>query len=111
MPVAQPTIAQIPPAKAQFLVGGGQAVFIDVRERGEYDEVHIPGAVLIPLSAFDADAVLSAAGGKDIIFLCRSGKRADSICGWFTQATGRPAACLEGSMLAWQAAGLPVESA
>ena len=32
-----------------------KAVLVDVRETTEYEQEHIPGSVLVPLSVFDAD--------------------------------------------------------
>jgi adenylyltransferase/sulfurtransferase len=107
----QPLPRQIAIPEAMRMVGDGQAVFIDVREQAEYDDAHIEGAVLVPVSVFDVDKVVDAAGDKEVIFLCRSGRRADNVCVYFKTATGRDAGCLEGSMLGWLAAGMPVESA
>ena len=42
--------AEVTPAAASEAIADG-AVLIDVREKSEYDEAHIPGSVLIPLGA------------------------------------------------------------
>ncbi len=43
------------PAEAAALLAGSDApLLIDVREESEWNEVHIPGALLIPLSQFVA---------------------------------------------------------
>ena len=52
----------------------GSLVLVDVREAHEYNVGHIPGAVLMPLSSFDPDA-LPREAGKEIVFSCQSGKR------------------------------------
>jgi 3-mercaptopyruvate sulfurtransferase SseA len=37
-----------PPAAAALLEDGDEAIFVDVRERDEWDEGHIPGAIHVP---------------------------------------------------------------
>lgn len=50
----------------------GGAAIIDVREPGEYSSGHIPGAVNLPLSRFDAAKLPQ---DKPLIFVCASGAR------------------------------------
>jgi len=95
--------------EAQEWLAAQAAVLIDVREAGEFDEIRIPGAVNQPVSSFDTAAVLELAGERKIIFSCRSGPRADNMHQLFVASTGRPAFCLQGSIMGWQAAGLPLE--
>ncbi|MGE4220444.1 MAG: rhodanese-like domain-containing protein [Alphaproteobacteria bacterium] len=88
----------------------GEAVIVDVREPHEYAEVRIPGATLIPLSAFDP-ARLPPHAGKHLLFHCKSGVR----CGMASQiaaASGEsgPIYRLQGGIMAWIAAGGPVET-
>jgi rhodanese-related sulfurtransferase len=52
----------------------GSVVLIDVREPHEFKAGHIPGAILMPLSVFEADE-LPDVKGKRVIFSCRSGVR------------------------------------
>ncbi len=85
----------------------GTLLLIDVREPLEFVEARIPGALLFPLSTFDARN-LPDAGGKQIVFSCRSGHRSITA---FTQANAGGIAAhghLEGGIRAWIAAGLEV---
>ncbi len=87
----------------------GRAVLIDVREPGEYARENIPGAHLMPLSAFDP-AALDDAGDKFAVFHCASGNctrmNADLLL-----ATGfKSIYHLKGGIAAWKAAGLPVRA-
>jgi rhodanese-related sulfurtransferase len=50
----------------------GACVVVDVREPHEYDVGHIPGAVNLPLSAFDPDELPR---DKPIVLVCQSGAR------------------------------------
>ena len=53
------------------------AVTLDVREQGEYDAGHIPGAVLLPVGSIDgetaAEAILTQ--NTTVLVYCRSGNR------------------------------------
>lgn len=53
------------------------AVILDVREQDEYDEKHIPGAVLLPVGTIDEETAAAAIPQKDTVVLvyCRSGNR------------------------------------
>ena len=80
---------------------------VDVREPHEFAAGHIPGAINMPLSAFDPTALPH---DKPIILSCRSGAR--TLQGLErAQAAGRADidTHFQGSMNAWLAAGLPVE--
>jgi len=59
-----------------LLDGDDEVILVDVRTLEEYQEEHIPGAILIPLSdlAADADALLPDLDAKIIVY-CRSGNR------------------------------------
>jgi adenylyltransferase/sulfurtransferase len=95
----------------EWLAAGDEILLVDVREPAEWQEEHIAGAVLMPVSAFDAGAVLAQAGEeRGVVFYCHSGARAERVCQYFTGMTGRAAACMEGSILAWKARGLPTVS-
>lgn len=103
-------IPHITPQEAQEWQQQARAVLIDVREPDEVEALSISGAVNIPGSQFDAQAVLAAAGEKDIVFFCKIGGRAVNACHYFTSVTGRAAVCMTGSITAWAACGLPVKS-
>lgn len=86
-----------------------EALLLDVRTPAEFSSVHIPGAVLHPLSKLNVEKVKELSRGKQhCVVVCRSGGRA-------RQAAQRLAgqvpnlAVLDGGVSAWEAAGLPLE--
>ena len=87
----------------------GSILLVDVRESHEYAAGRIPGAMLHPLQKFDP-ATLPKHDGKRVVLSCRSGKRSLTALG-LAQAAGRGDVCahFDGGMLAWIAAGEPVE--
>ncbi|MBM3565269.1 MAG: rhodanese-like domain-containing protein [Alphaproteobacteria bacterium] len=87
----------------------GHVAIVDVREQDEFDEERIPGALLFPKSAFDP-AALPRFDGKKLVLVCLAGKRSLAV-GEILQDRDRvEALSLQGGMLAWMAAGLPVET-
>lgn len=51
-------------------------ILLDVRTQEEYDEGHIPGAVLLPYDKIAIQAaVVLPDQGKEVIVYCRSGRR------------------------------------
>lgn len=63
-------------AKTMMDVGAGTIV-LDVREQEEYDQGHIPGAVLLPVGEITQESASAAVPEKDTVVLvyCRSGNR------------------------------------
>jgi len=54
-----------------------EILLVDVRETSEYELEHIPGALLLPLSSFDAE-VFPTLPGKNIVLHCAVGKRSEA---------------------------------
>ena len=81
---------------------------LDVRTPEEFAEGHVPGAKNIPVAEIEARAA-EVPKDRPVVVYCRSGarvKRANAILrerGWTNLVE------MEGSMLAWDAAQLPVE--
>ena len=110
MPLPPDQVYFVTPAQIQAWRANNEAVVVDVREPNEWDEAHIPGAILMPLSTFDP-AQIPDPKGKHLVFHCRSGRR----CGLAAEkavAAGYKGVIkrMEGGFLAWAAAGLPSET-
>lgn len=88
----------------------GAAIF-DVREPDEYDEVRIPGAVLVPLATVpDAvERIRAAAAGSAVCVVCAVGGRSAQAVG-FLLASGVDAVNVAGGTKAWHQSGRPVET-
>ena len=93
------------------LADAGAAVqIVDVREADEWEDAlgHIPGARLMPLSAWTAGT-----GGLDrdrpVVTVCRSGTRSAQASLLLARAGCAKVANLAGGMLRWRAQGHPVE--
>lgn len=84
------------------------AVLIDVREPYEFDEVHVGGAVLVPLQTLP-DHVENIRDHQSVYVICRSGGRSHSACEWL-RGNDVNAINVLGGTLAWIEADLPTES-
>jgi rhodanese-related sulfurtransferase len=84
----------------------GEIVLIDVRTPQEYMMEHIEGALLMPMSFFDPDA-LPTEEGKRLVFHCGSGMRSGKVAKSYLEAGRDRAAHMEGGMGGWKQAKLP----
>ena len=83
-------------------------VVLDVREQWEYDENHIPGVVHIAMNDVPARLSEIPTDGT-VIVSCRSGNRSGQVTDFLRQQGYTNVHNLQGGILAWQQAGLPVE--
>jgi len=100
--------AQISPAEAHARLG--EFVAVDVRGAHEYHGPlgHIRGATLLPLPELAARARELPANQK-LLLVCRSGARSGKACEQLAGLGIGPVVNLEGGMIAWDKADLPVE--
>lgn len=107
-PDASPPLVTLTPEELAARIAAGNIRLIDVRTDAEVAEGIIPGAEHIPLDRFDANA-LGPDDGREVVLYCRSDRRSGIAAARLAEATGEPATHLEGGILAWEAAGQPVD--
>lgn len=83
------------------------ATLIDVREPSEYESVHVPGTVLIPLQTVP-DRIDDFRVADPVYVICRSGQRSGRACEFLAQH-GINAINVSGGILAWIDRGQPVQ--
>lgn len=94
----------------QDLQSGKSVTLIDVRTPVEFDEMRIPGSLLMPLDRLDPETVKSAAGvSGPCVLVCHGGKRAEQAFQTLSAAGCENLLVLDGGVTAWNDAGLPVE--
>jgi rhodanese-related sulfurtransferase len=86
------------------------AIFVDVREANEvailaYD---VPGVINLPLSELP-DRLAELPLDQPIVLACRSGKRSVQAANLLTLNNFSEVSSLAGGIIAWEAAGLPVQ--
>ena len=83
--------------------------FIDCREQEEWDEGHIDGATLIPLSQFqERFEFMMPDKSAQIVIQCRSGKRSMNACMFLLSKGYTDLINVEGGIMAWTEAGYKV---
>jgi rhodanese-related sulfurtransferase len=99
---------QTRPEELQARLQNGKRPFLlDVRQPEEFREGHIQGSALIPLGEL-RERLKELPRDRQIVCICRSGSRSGSATRMLASA-GYQAANLQGGMLAWNRAGLPVK--
>ena len=109
-------VASISVDEALALVDGGDAVFVDVRERAEHDAGAIAGAVAAPRGflEFIADPTSpmhnpALSSGKRLVIYCASGGRSALATKTLQDMGYSEVANLTGGFQAWTEAGGPTE--
>ena len=87
--------------------GRPPALLVDVRERPEFDEVRAPYVVLLPMSSLPP-RLDELPRDRELLFICRSGSRSGQVVAYLRANGWHDVANVEGGMLAWERAGLPV---
>lgn len=102
-------VRDVSPQDLKIWLDAGQAILIDVRDPHEYEEVRIPGSILIPIEGC-GPAMLPQNPDKKIVFHCKKGGRAGRAChACVENAPHRVVYNLAGGIEAWAQAGLPIE--
>jgi rhodanese-related sulfurtransferase len=102
---------EIGPAESVQILNHEDAVLLDVREDSEYKDGHVLDSLHIPLGKLsERMGELEKFREKPIIVGCRSGHRSASACGKLRKSGFENVYNLKGGMMAWQNAGLPVQT-
>jgi NADPH-dependent 2,4-dienoyl-CoA reductase/sulfur reductase-like enzyme/rhodanese-related sulfurtransferase len=95
-----PSVALTPAEVKAKLDGGEDFVLLDVRTPGEYAEVRIPGATLLPLGELRS-RLQELPHGKEIVTFCRVSLRGWEAASILRNAGFTKAKFLEGGVTAW----------
>ena len=99
----------IKPTEAKRRLDDGSAILIDIRDPNEFAREHIRGARLVPLNSLDThDFDQDRARGKAAIFHCQSGRRTASNAAKLIAAGFNETYIVEGGLIGWREAGLPL---
>jgi sulfur-carrier protein adenylyltransferase/sulfurtransferase len=108
-------IEQLTPEQAyeELKNSNGDVVLLDIREPHEHAEAHLVGDVLVPpVEVAERIDELAPDPSQRLILYCRSGARSARAVNLLKEQFGYDnAANVEGGILAWQEAGLPVDEA
>ncbi|TAJ76884.1 MAG: rhodanese-like domain-containing protein [Gallionellaceae bacterium] len=103
-------IKEVDTVAALQLINHKEALVLDVREKNEYDAGHILNAKLIPLGKLNERVgELEKFRERPIVVMCRSGQRSSMATAQLGKQGFAQAFNLEGGVVAWQKANLPLE--
>ena len=112
---ARARVGAVSAADAAAELAAGTTVLVDVRQAGEWEHGHIEGSVAASrgLLEFYADPTSprhkpELDPDRRVVVVCRSGARAFLAAASLQDMGYRDVAVLEGGLVEWQAAGLPV---
>lgn len=92
-------------------IAADKVVIVDVREVPEFTAAHIPGATLRPLSSFNPAELPSVPAGKHLLLHCRTANRCGTAAAILINSGYKGEINrLAGGIIAWGAAGAPLES-
>lgn len=78
---------------------------LDVRTGGEFESVHIPGSLNVPLDTLGQHVKSLADVDRPVVLVCQSGGRATQAHGKLRAAGKQTLQILDGGIAAWQAGG------
>ena len=103
-----PAAAKLSPGEVRDAVASQKDLqLIDVRTPAENKEARLAGSKLIPLNELPS-RLGELSKDKPLIVYCRSGNRSGQALKLLFKNGFKQAQHLEGGIIAWQAAGLPV---
>lgn len=96
-----------PAVFSEMISNGDRPRIIDIREPEEFAQGHLRLAESIPMSEFITDRPVDFAEPKDIVFICRNGRRSNQL-NWYVRKQGfENVYHLDGGMTALEVASLP----
>mgnify|MGYP000032367193 CR=1 FL=1 len=99
----------LPVSNAVRLINDEKTVIVDVREENEIDDGIIQGAKHIPLGNLETRITeLDKFKTAPIVVYCRTGNRSGGACRTLTAAGFENVNNLEGGVIAWETANLPL---
>jgi rhodanese-related sulfurtransferase len=119
---ARQTITEVTPeAAARTLHGGADVVLVDVREPAEFASGHIQGSINIPRGVLEFQIEAHPALGcvtepalsvrnRPLLICCRSGGRAALAAATLTSMGFSDVSSIQGGILGWAEAGLPLST-
>lgn len=106
---AKKHITEISPQDAATKLNSGDAIVVDVRDKDEWDEAHIPGARHISRGTIELDIEEKVPDQKAMIIChCGGGGRSALVAETLQKMGYKNVRSMAGGLRAWKAAGLPI---
>ena len=103
-------IAEVDASRARDLIAEGETAVVDVRERGEWDEGHLPGAVHVPRGNLESRIEAAVPDkARPVLLYCASGNRSAFAAKSLEELGYTNVVSLAGGFTDWKRNGLPFE--
>ena len=100
---------KVGPQEAVMLLNRDEAVVVDIREKKEFSEGHVKGAIHIPMAKLkESDNQLRKHSDKLILLVDKAGQHSGMAVKELPKDHGLNVARLSGGMMEWRNANLPV---
>ena len=104
---AKKHITEISPTDAAAKLSSGEAVVVDVRDKDEWEEGHIPGATHISRGTIEFD-IEEELPDRNAMIICHCGGGRSALAAENLKRMGyKNVHSMAGGLRAWKAAGLP----
>lgn len=104
----QKTVQAADPRQIKEWLDRNEILLVDVRETSEFEKEHIAGALLLPLSSFDAE-FFPTLPGKKVVLHCAVGKRSEAAGKMLLNEGYDSVIHMTGGLDAWKASGFATE--
>lgn len=104
-----PPYTVLGPQEVAEKLKSARPLIVDVREQYEYAQGHIKGSKNIPLRQLPERITQFGSQDQEIIMVCASGSRSSSAANYLVKEGYTNICNLNGGMMSWQRAGLPVK--
>ena len=105
---AKENITEVSPQDADAKLKSGEAVIVDVRDKDEWDEGHIPGAMHMSRGTIELDIEEKVPGSNTMIIChCGAGGRGALATESLQKMGYKNVRNMAGGFKAWKGAGLP----
>ncbi|GAB4295549.1 MAG: rhodanese-like domain-containing protein [Methylophaga sp.] len=98
------------PNQAVRLVNQHKGIFVDVRDKAEFEKEHIVDAINIPLSELSEPVTQLKDKTRPLVIVCASGQRSSSAVKQLRRQGFEEIYVLSGGLHAWREAKLPLFS-
>jgi len=111
LPVTSGDVQDVQPSELKAMLADpstANTLVLDVREQWEYDEGHVPGAMLIPLGEL-TERIGELDPARPVAIICHSGSRSQSAGAFLSQKGFQTVYNVVGGTSRWILSGFPVE--
>ena len=105
---ARAAVREVTPRQADALRSDPATLFVDIREADEWEQGHIPGAVLVPRSHLEQEIETKAADrARPLVLYCAGGVRSVFVARTLQEMGYATVVSMSGGFAEWTALGLP----